>query len=43
MTLGPDTDINQLLNSAQVEFTAREKKESRKRNSNIRLMGKRGS
>ena len=26
MTLGPDTDVNQLLNSARVEFEAREKK-----------------
>ncbi|HMD08611.1 MAG TPA: protein kinase [Candidatus Acidoferrum sp.] len=26
MTLGPDTDVNQLLNSARVEFEARERK-----------------
>jgi eukaryotic-like serine/threonine-protein kinase len=26
MTLGPDTDVNQLLNSARVEFEAREKR-----------------
>ncbi|HEY2545461.1 MAG TPA: protein kinase [Candidatus Acidoferrum sp.] len=26
MTLGPDTDVNQLLNSARVEYEAREKK-----------------
>jgi eukaryotic-like serine/threonine-protein kinase len=32
VTLGPDTDLTQLLNSAQVEFEAREKKREQERN-----------
>ena len=31
MTLGPDTDLTQLLNSAQVEFAAREKQREQER------------
>lgn len=43
MTLGPDTDIKQLLNSAQVEFGAREKKRKQEQElESIRLMVKRG-
>ena len=43
MTLGPDTDINQLLNSAQVELVAREKKRKQEQElESIRLMVKRG-
>jgi hypothetical protein len=43
ITLGPDTDVNQLLNSAQVEFTAREKKRKQEQElESIRLMVKRG-
>jgi serine/threonine-protein kinase len=43
MTLGPDTDVNQLLNSAQVEFTAREKKRKQEQElESIRLLVKRG-
>src|SRR5882724_283610 len=43
MTLGPDTDIKQLLNSAQVEFGAREKKRKQEQElETIRLMVKRG-
>jgi hypothetical protein len=43
VTLGPDTDINQLLNSAEIEFLAREKKRKQEQElESIRLMVKRG-
>jgi eukaryotic-like serine/threonine-protein kinase len=43
VTLGPDTDIKQLLNSAQVEFAAREKKRKQEQElESIRLLVKRG-
>jgi serine/threonine protein kinase len=43
VTLGPDTDVNQLLSSAEVEFIAREKKRKQEQElESIRLMVKRG-
>jgi hypothetical protein len=43
VTLGPDTDINQLLNSAEVEFLARDKKRKQEQElESIRLLLKRG-
>ena len=43
VTLGPDTDVNQLLNSAQVELVAREKKRKQEQElESIRLLVKRG-
>jgi hypothetical protein len=43
VTLGPDTDVNQLLNSAEVELKAREKKRKQEQElESIRLMVKRG-
>ncbi|MGA9797672.1 MAG: protein kinase [Terriglobales bacterium] len=43
VTLGPDTDVNQLLSSAEVEFVAREKKRKQEQElESIRMMVKRG-
>jgi eukaryotic-like serine/threonine-protein kinase len=43
VTLGPDTAVSQLLNSAQVEFFAREKKRKQEQElESIRLLVKRG-